>query len=208
MFILPLLFTMLAQQTLRVPPDVQEKKLVEKVEPVYPKFAKARKITGTVIFAVHIGKDGSIVDSKLISGHPLLVPAAEEALRKFVYVPTIVRGEAVEVVTQARFYFTEPNPGASTIQVASTLSGRNLVKKVAPIYPPLAKKAGIQGIVHFRVKIAKDGTVHDIELISGHADLVAAARKALEQWVYLPAMLNGEPVEIISQVDIQFTLDQ
>jgi protein TonB len=110
MLTLPLLLTMIAQEPLRVPPDIQEKKLIEKVEPVYPELAKSHRITGTVIFTVHIGKDGSITDSKLISGHPLLVPAAVEALKKSAYEPTIVRGEPVEVVTQVRFYFAGPGP--------------------------------------------------------------------------------------------------
>lgn len=109
------LFAQTAPARIRVAAEDQERKLVEKVEPVYPALARARRITGTVICAVVIGTDGSIVKAKLISGHPLLVPAAAVALRKFVYEPTIVGGKTVEVVTQVRLRFepgySEREPG-------------------------------------------------------------------------------------------------
>jgi TonB family protein len=94
------------------------------------------------------------------------------------------------------------------IQAGSVLAGANVVRKVEPVYPPLAKEARIQGIVRFTITIGKDGTVRKIQLVSGHPLLVEAALDALKQWVYKPTILNGEPVEVISQVDIQFTLTQ
>ncbi len=94
------------------------------------------------------------------------------------------------------------------IQVGSILGRENLVRRVEAVYPPLAKEARIQGIVRFTITIAKDGTVQKILLVSGPPLLVPAARDALKQWVYMPTFLNGEPVEVISAVDIQFTLNQ
>jgi TonB family protein len=94
------------------------------------------------------------------------------------------------------------------IQVGSVLAGANLVRKVEAVYPPLAKEAHIQGIVRFTITIGKDGTVRKIQLVSAHPLLVEAALDALKQWVYMPTILNGEPVEVISPVNIQFTLTQ
>jgi protein TonB len=84
----------------------------------------------------------------------------------------------------------------------------NLIKKVPPVYPPLARQARIEGIVRFTVIIAKDGSILNVQLVSGHPLLVPTAVDALKQWVYRPTLLNGNPVEVITQVDIDFALSQ
>lgn len=92
------------------------------------------------------------------------------------------------------------------IRVGGNVQAVNLIDKVTPVYPPLAKQARIQGVVRFTVTIGKDGRVLDIQLISGHPLLVAAAKDAVAQWVYKPTLLNGNPVEVVTQVDVNFTL--
>jgi len=66
----------------------------------------------------------------------------------------------------------------------------------------------IQGIVRFTATIGKDGTVQNLQLISGNRALVQAATDAVKQWLYRPTLLNGEPVEIVTQIDVNFTLNQ
>jgi protein TonB len=80
------------------------------------------------------------------------------------------------------------------------------VKMVTPNYPTLAKSARIQGAVHFTAIIAKDGTIQKLELVSGHPLLVPAAREAVLQWVYQPTLLNTEPVDVITDITVNFTL--
>jgi protein TonB len=92
------------------------------------------------------------------------------------------------------------------IKVGGNVIQANLIKKVMPVYPPLAKQARISGTVHFTAIIGRDGTIQNLQLISGHPLLVPAAREAVIQWVYRPTMLNGEPVEVITQIDVNFTL--
>ena len=75
-----------------------------------------------------------------------------------------------------------------------------------PAYPPLAKKAGIQGTVTLHTSIGKDGRVVDVQAISGHPLLIPAAVDAVKQWEYKPTLLNGNPVEVLTQVDVNFTL--
>ena len=75
-------------------------------------------------------------------------------------------------------------------------------------YPALAKSARIQGTVRFTAVIGKDGTIQNLQLISGHPMLVQSATEAVKQWVYKPTLLNGEPVEVITQIDVNFTLSQ
>ena len=92
------------------------------------------------------------------------------------------------------------------IRVGAKVQERNLLSKVDPIYPPLAMQARIQGMVRFNIVIGKDGRVSDVQFVSGHPLLVAAARDAVKQWVYKPILLNGEAVEVVTQVDVPFSL--
>jgi len=102
-------------------------------------------------------------------------------------------------------------PKAATpqrIRVGGNVQQANLIRKVQPVYPPLAKQARIQGVVHFTAIIGKDGTIQNLQLINGHPLLVEAARQAVSQWQYKPTLLNGEPVEVVTQIDVNFTLTQ
>jgi protein TonB len=83
-----------------------------------------------------------------------------------------------------------------------------LVKKVIPEYPALAKTARLSGVVHLLGVIAKDGTIQNLQLISGHPILAGAALAAVRQWAYQPTLLNGRPVEVIAPIDVNFTLGQ
>ncbi|MCU1238430.1 MAG: TonB family protein [Candidatus Solibacter sp.] len=92
------------------------------------------------------------------------------------------------------------------ITIGANVQQAKLVSQTRPVYPPLAKQARISGVVHLQVVIAKDGTVMDIRVISGHPLLIPPALDAVKTWVYQPTLLNGEPVEVSTQVDVNFTL--
>lgn len=92
------------------------------------------------------------------------------------------------------------------VRVSGMVQQANLINKVDPVYPPLAIQARISGQVRFTVIIGKDGNVLNIQLVSGHPLLVAAATDAVKQYVYRPTLLNGNPVEVITQVDVNFVL--
>jgi TonB family protein len=92
------------------------------------------------------------------------------------------------------------------IRVGGNVQQNNLISKVAVVYPPLAKQARIQGVVHLTTTIGPDGAVENIQVISGHPLLVQSAMEAVKQWVYKPTLLNGNPVGVITQVDVNFTL--
>lgn len=94
------------------------------------------------------------------------------------------------------------------IRVGGNVQAANLVAKVTPAYPPLAKQARIQGVVRFNVIIDKEGVVQNLELVSGHPLLVPSATEAVRQWIYRPTLLNGQPVEVITQVDVNYTLTE
>jgi periplasmic protein TonB len=92
------------------------------------------------------------------------------------------------------------------VRVSLGVSQGLLIKKVQPTYPPLARQARIQGKVLLQAEISKDGTIENLRLLSGHPMLAPAAIEAVKQWRYKPYMLNGEPVAVETQVEVNFTL--
>ena len=92
------------------------------------------------------------------------------------------------------------------VRVSSGVSTGMLVRKVPPSYPPLARQARIQGTVVLQATISKAGSIENLQLISGHPMLAPAAIEAVKQWKYKPYLLNGEPVEVETQVQVNFTL--
>ncbi len=92
------------------------------------------------------------------------------------------------------------------VRVSSGVSTGLLIRKVTPNYPPLAKQARIQGAVVLQAEISKEGTIQNLQLISGHPMLAPAAIEAVKQWRYKPYLLNGEPVAVETQVIVNFSL--
>jgi len=82
----------------------------------------------------------------------------------------------------------------------------NLIYRVQPQYPPLARQARVQGIVVLRAVISRDGKIENLQVIGGHPLLVKSAMDAVRQWRYRPYYLNNEPVEVETQVTVNFTL--
>lgn len=94
------------------------------------------------------------------------------------------------------------------IRVGGNVQAAKLLNQPKPTYPPLAKQARIQGVVRFNAVIGKDGTIQNLTLVSGHPLLVPSATDAVRQWRYQPTLLNNEPVEVVTQIDVNFTLTQ
>jgi periplasmic protein TonB len=99
-----------------------------------------------------------------------------------------------------------PTAPSAPLRVGGTVQMAKLIRKVIPEYPSLARAARISGVVHLVGIIAKDGTIRNLQLIGGHPMLARAAMQAVEQWVYEPTLLNGEPVEVIAPIEVSFTL--
>jgi periplasmic protein TonB len=98
-----------------------------------------------------------------------------------------------------------PKPVAHPPRISHMMEG-NLIYKVQPIYPPLARAARIQGPVHLRAIISRTGTIENLQVMDGHPMLVGAAIDAVRQWRYRPYILNGDPVEVETQVTVNFSL--
>ena len=104
---------------------------------------------------------------------------------------------------------SEPPPpanGVKRITIGGNVQSAKLVSQARPSYPPLAKQARISGVVKLQAVLNADGTMKNLAVISGHPLLIPAALEAVRQWVYAPTYLNGEPVEVMTQIDVNFTL--
>jgi periplasmic protein TonB len=98
-----------------------------------------------------------------------------------------------------------PPPVAHQPRVSRMMEG-NLIQRVQPVYPVLARQARIQGTVVLRAVISRVGTIEKLQVASGHPLLVPAAIDAVRQWRYRPYLLNNEPVEVDTQVTVKFVL--
>src|SRR5262245_63786656 len=92
------------------------------------------------------------------------------------------------------------------VRVSQGVSQGLLIKKVQPPYPPLARQARIQGQVVLQADISRDGTIQNLRLVSGHPKIGRASIEAVKQWRYKPYYLNGEPVEVETQITVIFSL--
>ena len=101
-----------------------------------------------------------------------------------------------------------PEQPSGPVRVSQGVQMAKLLKQVMPVYPPLAKTVHISGTVRLLGIIAKDGTIRNLQVISGHPMLTHAAVDAVSQWVYRPTLLSGEAVEVICPIDVNFTLSQ
>jgi len=82
----------------------------------------------------------------------------------------------------------------------------NLILRVQPAYPLFARQVRVQGLVVLRAVISREGTIENLQVLSGHPMLVQAAVDAVRQWRYRPYVLNGEPVEVETEVKVNFIL--
>ena len=98
-----------------------------------------------------------------------------------------------------------PPPTVRPIRISHMMEG-NLIHRVQPEHPPLARQARIQGTVVLRAIISRDGHIENLQLVSGHPMLVQAAMDAVRQWRYRPYVLNDQPVEVETQITVNFTL--
>jgi TonB family protein len=135
-----------------------------------------------------------------------LVAIADDWVRKALQTKKMKAGMGVQTTGST----APPPPPAppGVIRVGGNVQSSKLVFKPQPIYPQEAKQARIQGIVRFDVRIAETGEVSNLSVVSGHPLLVPSALEAVRQWRYQPTLLNGQPVQVQTVVDVNYTLSQ
>jgi protein TonB len=125
-------------------------------------------------------------------------PGAEPGVRSLV--PTVVEPPTAP----------KPKPQAprEPIRVHISVQEAMAISRPQPVYPDLARKARIQGVVRMEAVISKIGTIENLKVLEGSPLLWPAARDAVLRWRYRPTILNGEPVEVITTIEVHFTLSQ
>ncbi len=216
-----------AQEPMRVGADVQASKLIRKVDPLYPEVAKNARVSGIVLLEVDVNEAGIVSNLRIIRGHPLLDQAAMDAVRQWRYSPTLINGAAIPVRTTVAVTFTLSETGAATAsaakfvkpaEVPAQVSGveprrvggnvqdAKLIRKVDPVYPELARRAKVSGIVMLEANINEAGEVTSVRIIRGHPLLDQAAVEAVKQWRYEPTYVNGVAVPVVATQTVIFKL--
>ncbi len=219
------------REPLHVEASVQERKLLTRVEPVYPELARKARVESMVTVEVLIDEAGSVANVRVLRGHPLLDLAVIDAVMQWRYYPTYAEGGvAVPVITTLDIPMPPvhaPNivavvPGAvsgmrgGTIPpaaqaprtepqyVGGNVQESKLLRRVEPVYPELAREAGIAMTVYLEVTVNEHGEVTNVRVIRGHRLLDQAAIDAVKQWLYAPTYLNGQAIPVVTTVALSF----
>jgi protein TonB len=103
---------------------------------------------------------------------------------------------------------TVVRPELKTLRVSTAVEEGLLIRKTMPVYPPIAKAAGVSGTVALAATISKTGTIENLRVTGGPAMLQRAALDAVSKWLYRPYLLDGKPVEVETTVNVIFTLER
>ncbi len=183
--------------------------IVHKVAPVYPPLARQARIQGTVTLKATIDKSGAVHTIQLISGHPMLAPAAIEAVHQWQYKPYTLNGQPVEVETNVLVNFrlagnppnATANGDAGRVRVSEAVMRPLRIQQVDAEYPADVRA---EGIVNLDVFLNQSGDVENIKAISGHPMLIPPSIEAVKHWRYRPYTLNGSAVPVVTPVQLAF----
>ena len=117
--------------------------------------------------------------------------------------------ESVDVQSKGTPAAAQQPSNPQQLRIGGAVQESKLISKINPVYPVSAKSAGIQGIVSLDMVISKDGTPLDIQVVSSpNDDLTQSALEAVRQWRYSPTLLNGQPVEVATDIAVNYTLSK
>jgi TonB family protein len=151
---------------------------------------------------------GDTVSKELMEKTTSVVKAFDEHMTVFA-TPSGPNEAVVQIIAPNTAAAAAEGPmPPSLIRVGGNVQSSKLVQQVRPVYPAEAKEQRIQGKVSLQAVIAKDGTVKSLEVVSGDPALTQSALDAVRQWVYQPTLLNGQPVEVQTMIDVNYTLSQ
>ncbi len=196
----------------------------EAPQPQYPETALKNNAAGHVLVQILVSETGNVEATQVVKGDAGLKDAAEGAAKGWKFKPFLRGGIAVPAIAILNFAFEgdvndssqspakvsvtieDSRPMSSKVRLNQGLMERLQIRKVSPTYPEAAKKGHIQGTVVMQVIIGKEGKINDVRVISGPPELTDSAVDAARQWQYKPFLLMGRPVEVDTQIMINYTL--
>lgn len=193
----------------------------------------SQKAEGFAEFWILLSPGPTVRGVKFISGDDELAPFAKD-LESVPFPDTFPEATDLKLLRRARLACTHSSPDCrlqmissvnvpteeiavsvpsvagelGRVRVGGNVQAARIVNKVQPVYPAAARQGRIEGVVRLHVIIAKDGTITQMEVVSGHPLLQQAALDAVRQWVYQPTLVNGKPVEVDTTIDVIFQLNR
>jgi protein TonB len=185
------------------PPPPQQTQTTASSSSSRNSFAQARIYTPT-----HIVDLSKLPDVGFVEAPPTFASGADNGVPGGTGLPQAMN-QLFQPIAQPKPRIADPPPESTKPQpVGGDVQAAKIIKKVIPTYPPLARQARVSGTVQLVGIIAKDGTIQQLQVASGHPLLVKAALDAVRQWIYCPTLLNGKAVEVIAPIDVIFKLGQ
>lgn len=216
------LLLLLLQAPAAAPPCPAAMLPLNRVDPVYPPEAARRRLQGLVKLELIVSREGEVTNVRALAGRPEFLQAASAAAKQWKFQPCRSSGRSVAAATLLRFSFALPGnteqfppPAAATGDLPAPVPGERvrLPREVAeahrrltvrPAYPRDAESLGLEGDVVLRILVGADGRVEKIETVSGNPMLVEAATDAVEQWLYWPFRMGGQPVLVETTITVNF----
>ncbi|TAM81715.1 MAG: energy transducer TonB [Acidobacteria bacterium] len=181
--------------------------------PPAPPRAAARRVVVQRISVQGLEKEPPVIPKTIArSKHQPAAPS--NGIGVVGSIPGVPSGQSDGMIGSLIGMTTPPPPSPPHPQTVKRIlrggvvEAANLIYGPKPEYPQLAKTARIQGTVRLEALIATDGTIKDLKVLSGHPLLVKAALEAVERWRYRPTLLNGQPVEVETEIDVNFAMEQ
>lgn len=206
----------------RQPPKIKD------VKPVYPEDALAKGLQGVQILEVLVGETGKVRNTlSLRATDPSLIVAATETVLQWEFVPAVLDGAPKAVMMTVTVNFTASAGSSMSFVAGATAAGKapadwpagavrvggnirqpTKLVDVKPVYPDLAQRARVQGVVIVEALIGTDGRVEGARVVRSIPILDQAALDAVSQWQFVPTLLNGTPVPVIMTMTVNFTPDE
>ncbi len=187
--------------------SVKPPKLIKRVKPVYPEEARASRTEGDIVLNLRTDVTGKVESVIVLHGiDPVLNKAAADAVMQWEYEPFTLAGEPKPMVFTMTVRFRAKESQSKAVEAGGEIDPPQVVKRIDPVYPEEARKAGIQGSVILYVTTDKEGRVSEIEVLKSIPALDKAAMDAVRQWVYEPYLKDGTPKPVSFAVTIQFRL--
>jgi protein TonB len=186
--------------------DIKPPRLIKAVTPRYPESARRLGFEGTVIIEATTDLKGRVASTRVLKSVPPLDQAAVKAVKQWVYEPLIIDGRPRRIVFTVTIRFSL-NYGGSDKALADAEPPK-LIHRVVPVYPPEAKKAGLEGTVVLGATIDGEGKVTDVKVLESVPGLDQAAVDAVKQWQYGPVWVDNHPVIYAFTVTVRFALKQ
>jgi len=208
---------------LRVGGPIAPPKKIKHVPPVYPPIAQSARVSGVVIIEARLEPDGHVSQAGVVKSIPLLDQAALDAVRQWVFTPTLMNGVPTPLIMTLTVNFVlDPGPASplpnnaagdvtllsdGAIRIGGDIKPPKKIRHVPPVYPAEAQANHITGVVIIQARIEADGTVSRTLVLKSVPGLDEAAVEAVRQWVFEPTLLNGQPTPVVMTVTVNFTLE-